>query len=360
MDWTFMYDPLFVLSGTEVTPLRLATALVTALIAIVGGMVLRRVLDRALRRLGVDPEPAANLAKLALWVLVAFGVMSALQTLGLQVAQPFLSLGGVDVSVFSLVTLLAFVTLVTLGAKVMGELTESRFLGRTKLDEGVRYAFGRMVYYLLLVIGYMAVLQIVGIQLASLTVILGALSVGIGFGLQNIVNNFVSGMILLFERPIKVGDWIEVNETNGRVTNIGARSTTVVTRDNITIIIPNGDCISNQMINWSYGDPKTRIRIPVGVAYGSDMDRVREALLKVASEHSAVLDEPEPQVLFDGFGDSSLDLELAIWVDIRTIAVRRLRSDLNFAIDRVFREFGVEIPFPQRDVHFRNPLTSTH
>lgn len=130
----------------------------------------------------------------------------------------------------------------------------------------------------------------------------------------------------------------------------------MVTADNITIIIPNGDCLSNKMINWSYGDPKIRMRIPVGVAYGSDMDTVGSALLEVAAGHSTVLSDPAPRVLFDAFGESSLSLELAVWIQAGSIGVQQLRSDLNFAIDRRFRDLKVEIPFPQRDLNFRGPL----
>ncbi|MCA9790432.1 MAG: mechanosensitive ion channel, partial [Candidatus Eremiobacteraeota bacterium] len=172
--------------------------------------------------------------------------------------------------------------------------------------------------------------------------------------------SFVSGLILLIERPIKVGDWVDLSGTSGRVTNIGARSTTVVTPDNITIILPNGDCLANQIINWSFGDTRIRFRIPVGVAYGSDMDKVEKALLEAGAEHPNVLDDPAPKVLFDAFGDSSLNLELAVWIKAGTIGAQQLRSDLNFAIDRKFRQADVEIPFPQRDLNFRNLLTMSN
>jgi small-conductance mechanosensitive channel len=177
--------------------------------------------------------------------------------------------------------------------------------------------------------------------------------VGIGFGLQNVVNNFVSGLILLFERPIKTGDWVVVGETEGFVKRIRIRSTQIQTFDRADVIVPNSDLISHQVTNWMLYDPLGRIKVRVGVAYGSDTEKVRDILLEVASGHDMVIKDgsaPEPQVLFRGFGDSSLDFELRCHIDhidYRLLVI----SDLNFAIDKAFREHGIEIPFPQRDIH---------
>jgi small-conductance mechanosensitive channel len=182
------------------------------------------------------------------------------------------------------------------------------------------------------------------------------LSVGIGFGLQAIVNNFVSGLILLFERPIKTGDWIIVGNTEGYVKRISIRSTMIQTFDRADVIVPNSDLIANQVTNWMLYDPRGRIRVPVSVAYGSDTEKVRELLLEIANTHPEVITDgtsPTPRVLFLQFGDSSLNFELRC--HIRNIDMRRIvMSDINFAIDKAFREHGVEIPFPQRDVHIRD------
>jgi len=195
-----------------------------------------------------------------------------------------------------------------------------------------------------------------GVDFSGLALIAGALSVGIGFGLQNIVNNFVSGLILLFERPIKRGDWIVVGNTEGYVKKISVRSTIIQTFDWSDVIVPNSELISSQVTNWMLYNIYGRVIVPVGVAYGSDTGLVKELMLEVANSHPRVITDgsvPEPLVLFKEFGDSSLNFELRCF--IRDIDYRiRTRSDLNFAIDAIFRKNGVEIPFPQRDVHVRD------
>lgn len=268
--------------------------------------------------------------------------------------RPLITIGGAQLDLVKLGQFLIAVAVVVVIARTVGWLVGSRLLARTAMHRGLQYAIGRMTYYALLVLGLMIALQTSGIEMGSLTVILGALGVGIGFGLQNIVNNFVSGLILLVERPVQVGDWIEVAGTGGQVQRIGARSTTIVTSDNITRIIPNADLVTQQIINWSHGDPKVRFRIPVGVAYGSDTRRVQEALLEVARDHPSVLRNPTPTVFFAGFGDSSLNMELAVWTIEMAKEPYRFRSELNFAIDAAFRRHGIQIPFPQRDVHFKS------
>ena len=252
---------------------------------------------------------------------------------------------------------------VFLGLLVFGLLLSLRNLFRgllsrglvedTALDAGARQATITILSYLGFAAAALLALHIMGINLKSLAVVAGALSVGIGFGLQNIVSNFVSGLILLFERPIKVGDWIVVGETEGYVRKFTVRSTEIQTFDRAEVIVPNADLITQAVINKTRYNPVARIDVPVGVAYGSDVELVRELLLEVGNNHDAVLkDASFPQVLFRGFGDSSLDFELRCLirdVDQKLIVT----SDLNFAIDRVFREHAIEIPFPQRDLWVR-------
>lgn len=265
-------------------------------------------------------------------------------------SRPLFSLGTGSVTVKSLAIFVAILVGVALAASLLGRLIGRRLLARTRIDPGLQYAIGRISYYVLLVIGLLIALQTSGIQVGGLAVVLGALGVGIGFGLQGIVNNFVGGLILLAERSIKVGDRIEIGGTGGRVVRIGARSTTIVSNDNITMIVPNSEFISGRIINWSHGDPAVRFRLPLGVAYGSDLARVQQVLLEVAAAHPAVLENPAPRVYFDAFGDSALSLELAVWSRILAQNPRRLRSDLYFAIDAAFRSHGITVPFPQRDV----------
>jgi small-conductance mechanosensitive channel len=231
-----------------------------------------------------------------------------------------------------------------------------RWLRHTRLDQGAREAVAAITGYTGIAIAVLVALSITGVAMQNLAIIAGALSVGIGFGLQNIVNNFVSGLILLFERPIRRGDWIVAGATEGYVKSINIRSTQIQTFDRADVIVPNSELISQQVTNWMLSDPFGRVVVPVGVSYDSDPDQVREVLLKVANAHPLVLNGhpvlASPRVLFRRFGDSSLDFELRCFIsqiDERLTTI----SELNFEIFRAFRHEGIEIPFPQRDLHLR-------
>ena len=236
---------------------------------------------------------------------------------------------------------------------IRGQL-ESRWLLRTRMERGAREAVATSFGYAGIAAVIMLSLSMAGIDFSNLALIAGALSVGIGFGLQNVVNNFISGLIMLFERPVKTGDWIVVGTTEGYVRRISIRTTTIETFDRSEVIVPNSELISNQVTNWMHNNNYGRFKVPVGVAYGSDTEKVRELMLQAAREHPKVVTGfpswPDPSVLFLGFGDSALNFELRgiIYnVDGRLGVI----SDLNFAIDKAFREHGIEIPFPQRVVH---------
>lgn len=231
-----------------------------------------------------------------------------------------------------------------------------RWIGKTRMERGAREATFKIAGYVGVVIAIVVALAVAGFEFTNLAIIAGALSVGIGFGLQTIVNNFVSGLILLFERPIKTGDWVVVGSTAGYVKHIGMRSTQIQTFDRADVIVPNSDLISNQVTNWMLYEARGRVKVSVGVAYGSDTEKVRDLLLGVVRQHPRVITDgsaPEPNVLFLGFGDSSLDFELRCHIDEIDYRLQVV-SDLNFAIDKAFRKHGVEIPFPQRDIHVRN------
>jgi len=222
----------------------------------------------------------------------------------------------------------------------------------TEVEPAPRYVIARFTQYLVWLIGIAVAVELLNVDLTALTVIAGALGIGIGFGLQNVVNNLVSGVVLLLEQPVRYRDRVSVENVEGQVEHINFRSTTILTNDNITIIVPNSQLINQAVINWSHGDPRIRIHVPVGVAYGSDVDLVTETLLGVAGARQDVLTSPEPEVRFLEFGDSSLNFELLVWSD-EPPNHHRLRSKLNYAIDAAFREKGVEIPFPQRDLHLK-------
>jgi small-conductance mechanosensitive channel len=224
---------------------------------------------------------------------------------------------------------------------------------RRGIDPGARVSIGRLIHYALVLIGFMLALIALGFDLKNITILGGALGVGIGFGLQTIVNNFVCGLIMLFERPVKVGDTIELNTQLGQIKKVGLRSTVVQTYDNSEIVVPNSDLITNQVTNWTLAERLSRIKIPVGVAYGSDVPLVMETILQCAADNQIVLKSPAPKVLFVNFGGSSLDFELRVWVadyDTRMQVV----SELHQEIDRRFRELDIEIPFPQADLHVRS------
>jgi len=211
----------------------------------------------------------------------------------------------------------------------------------------------RLVHYAILTIGFLIVLRVLGFELNQLALIGGALGVGIGFGLQAIVNNFASGLILLFERPIKVGDTIQIGSEIGEVKHLGLRATIIQTFDNAEIVVPNSDLITGQVTNWTLGERKVRIRVSVGVAYGTDVAKVLEMLLACAKANPIVLSTPKPTAFFLAFGSSSLDFEVRVWIS-EYLDKMQVLSNLNQAIENEFAANNIEIPFPQTDLHLRS------
>ena len=226
-------------------------------------------------------------------------------------------------------------------------------LPRLPLERGVPRAISLSLHYVLMIGGFLAALAAAGVQLSQFTILGGAFGIGLAFGMQNIVNNFVSGLILLYERPIHVGDSIEMGTTAGDVERIGIRSSTVRTWDGAEIIVPNADLIAKEVTNWTLSDRRRRIQIRVGVAYGSDPTRILHLLEELASRNQEILQSPPPSALFIGFGESALNFVLRVWTD-RYEEGLRIQSDLHVAVDRALVEAGIEIPFPQREVHLRS------
>lgn len=222
------------------------------------------------------------------------------------------------------------------------------------MDIGTRQSVGTIIRYVLLIAGFILIIQNVGIDLSALGILAGALGVGIGFGLQNITNNFISGLIILFERPIKVGDRIEVGDVNGDVIKISSRSTMILTNDNISIIVPNSQFIDSPVINWSHNDRNIRFNFPVGVSYKEDPQKVKAILMEVAMKNEGVLKTPSPDVLFIEYGDNSINFKLRVWTSDYINKPQVLKSQLYYEIFRRFGEEGVEIPFPQRDLHLKS------
>jgi small-conductance mechanosensitive channel len=272
------------------------------------------------------------------------------------ISTPVFYLGNTPVTPASIVQFLILITFVLFGTQLLRRILRDRVLNRFPLGVGLKDAIARLVSYVFLVLGVIIILQTLGFDLTTLTVLAGALGVGIGFGLQNIVNNFISGLIILTERPIQVGDRVEVGGTEGDVVRIGGSSTTIRTNDNIHIIIPNSEFVSDRVINLSYGDPKVRMRIPFGVGYDSDPHQVEKLALEVAKAQEAVLSDPGPSVRFIEFGDNSLNFELRVWTIELAHRPGLFRSELYFALWEKFKAHDIEIPFPQRDLNFTGPV----
>jgi small-conductance mechanosensitive channel len=277
-----------------------------------------------------------------------------LQALYQKLQWPIIKTGQTEVTVWSLVYLLVLVlALLWVARRVQLWLANGPLL-QPRLDLGARQAVGTLARYLLLLVGLLAIVQTAGIDLTTFNVLAGAVGIGVGFGLQNVVSNFIAGVIIMFERPIKIGDRIVVDDVEGNVIEIGARGTTVLGNDNIAVIVPNSKFITENVINWKYNDDKVRFRIPVSVAYGSDARQVERLLLELAAADPDVLADPPPAVRFMAFGDDGLLFELRAWSASLVDRKGRLISQLNFAIYDCFNREGIAFPFPQRDLHLRS------
>ncbi len=258
------------------------------------------------------------------------------------------------ITLWSVVYLLVLVlVLLWLARRVQVWLTSGPLL-RNRMGPGARQVTGTLARYLMLLVGLLAIVQTAGIDLTTFNVLAGAVGIGVGFGLQNVVSNFIAGVIIMFERPIKIGDRIVVGGVEGNVVEIGARGTTVVTNDNIAVIVPNSKFITEEVVNWKYTDSSVRFRIPLSVAYGSDARLVERVLLEIAQADPDVLKEPAPTVRFMGFGDDGLSIELRAWSTSLIDRKGKLISQLNLAIYERFQQEGINFPFPQRDLHFKS------
>lgn len=270
------------------------------------------------------------------------------------ITAPIIPVGDAPITISMLLYIFAFGALLVFFSRRFKHWLADKILSSRHIDIGTRQAVATIVHYVLLAVGFVVILQAAGIDLSTLTVIAGGLGLGLGFGLQNIASNLISGLIVMIERPVKVGDRIEVDGITGDIVKISMRAATLLTNDNIEIIIPNSNFIEAKVINWSHSDRHVRFGVPVGVSYDSDPDVVSKALLNAANEHKGVLSNPAPSVFFDEFGDSSLNFELRVSSSAFLNKPRELKSQLNRLIFKELKKAGVEIPFPQRDLHIRN------
>ena len=254
-------------------------------------------------------------------------------------------IGDSEVSIGTIVIFFASFYLLIVVSKNVRLLLLNKILARSKLKKSFRESIANGVRITMMLIGTIIIIQAVGIDLSALSLLAGALGVGIGFGFQKVTDNLISGLTILVEEPIKVGDRVEVGEVSGDIVNISLRSTTIVTNDNISIIVPNSEFISSQVINWSHNNRIIRFRIPVGVSYDEDPEIVQKLLMEVADENPNVQKEPKPRVFFEKFGDSSLDFKLGIWTSSHTDKPEFIRSEINYAIFKKFKENNIKIPF---------------
>lgn len=265
------------------------------------------------------------------------------------------TLGGSDFTTKTFLWLVLSLLLLFFFAGKIKKLLVKKIFPRYNIDVGVAESVGKIIQYILIVVGFIVIFQTTGIDLSALGVLVGALGVGIGFGLQGITNNFISGLIILFERPVKVGDRVEIEGLEGNIIKVSGRATTILTNDNIAVIVPNSDLINKRVVNWSHNNRRVRITVPVGVSYKEDPLVVQRILVEVAKKNKGVLESPEPYVRFDEYADSSLNFSLLVWSRDFSDKPRILKSELYYAIFAEFKKQGVEIPFPQRDIHIIQP-----
>src|SRR5216110_2241261 len=354
MSFPVFERPLFQVGGHYVTFL--------GLIAFVGlfaaGLIIARMLQshfvrRFFSRFKIETNLIEILTTILSLAALAFFTMNAVNAAGVPLSWnaplPVVTLSLVQI--FLLIALLIAVFWISSRTK---RFLFNRFLVNSGLDRALQYAIAQIISNAVLVVGVLIVLENTGIHLGALAVFAGAVGVGVGFGLQNIASNFISGLVILAERPITIGDRVEVAGILGTVRQIRARCTVILTNDNIAIIVPNSKFIDSPVTNWQYGDSSVRFRLPIGVAYGSDVNKVRDALIAAAREHSATLEDPEPTAFLEKFGNSTIDFELVAWSREMSHSPRRFRSDLNYLIYFFKQKTAYEIPNPQRDLHIRS------
>jgi small-conductance mechanosensitive channel len=298
----------------------------------------------------------ASWGAMAYWAyltLVWFEIFDWTNALVRSVLSAHLNVGEIQISLGDVIAFVLTVVVSFMLSRLIRFFLEEEALPRMRLRRGVGNAISTLLHYIILLLGFIFALSAAGMDFSRVALFAGAFSVGIGFGLQSVVNNFVSGLILLFERPVQIGDMVEVGTLQGEVRRIGARSSTVRTFDGAEVIVPNANLITEPVVNWTLSDRRRRLDLEVGVAYGTEPEAVLELLEGVAEAHDLVLETPQAQALFLEFGDSSLNFRLRVWIP-RFEEGFSIRSQLTVGINAALRDAGITIPFPQRDLHVRS------
>ena len=351
----------FQLMGYELTATHIIIPILILIFSNILGNIFRSLLiNKILPRYIEDRSTVLSIGNTTKYTILIIGLSIVFSTIGLgSDSELNITLFGEDeneIKVFDLLRFGFLFFLLVFFTRKLKSVFVHQILVKYTSDVGISQSIGTITQYLVVIIGAFVIIQNVGINLGSLNVLAGALGVGIGFGLQNVANNFISGLIILFERPIKVGDRIDVGNIAGDVVKISARSTMVNTNDNISVIVPNSEFINNRVINWSHNDRNVRFHVPVGVSYNEDPAQIKEILLDVARNHKDVLKRPAPDVLFVEYGDSSLNFDLLVWTSTYINKPIILKSQLYYEIFEKFKEHDIEIPFPQRDLHIKSGL----
>lgn len=289
------------------------------------------------------------------WTIAALNIVGLLDETLMFLEGLGIEMGGLRITALTVIKGMASLALLLWLATVLSRFLERRIGALPNLTPSVQVLFSKLLKIVLITIAIVAALSSVGIDLTAFAVFSGAVGVGIGFGLQKIVSNLISGVILLMDRSIKPGDVISVGETYGWINTLGARYASVVTRDGMEFLIPNEDLITQQVVNWSFSNNQVRLKIPVGVSYNADVRKARDLCLEAAAEVARVVKEPKSVCLLKGFGDSSVDLEVRIWIVDPQNGISNVRSEVLFNIWDRFHEHNIEIPFPQRDLHLKPP-----
>ncbi len=304
----------------------------------------------------ITSRVVAKLVTLFIWSIAALNILGLL-TLAQEILDAAaLDIGGLRISVLMVIRGVISLAVLLWAAVAFSSLLERRVKAVPELTPSVQVLLGKLLKVTLIGLAIVIGLKTVGIDLSAFALFGGALGVGIGFGLQKVISNLVSGIILLMDKSIKPGDVIAVNQTYGWVKSFGARYASVVTRDGIEHLIPNEEFITQRVENWSYSNSWVRVRVPVGVSYNSDPHKAIELCIKAASENKRIMDEPQANCLVTGFGDNSVNLEVRIWIADPQNGIGNIKSALMLAIWDKFKEEGVEFPFPQRDLHIKGPI----
>lgn len=301
----------------------------------------------------------ARLAATIIWIVTALNILQLLDPAIDMFDRAAVSVGDVRVSVLLVIKGILSLAVLLWVATALSGVLERRFKAVSELTPSVQVLLAKLTKVTLIVVALVVGLKTIGVDLSAFAFFSGALGLGIGFGLQKVISNLVSGIILLMDKSIKPGDVIAVQETYGWVKSFGARYASVITRDGIEHLIPNEEFITQRVENWSYTDSKVRLKIPIGVSYDSDIRLAAKLAIEAAAETDRVIDDPAPKCLLLGFGDNSVNLELRVWIEDPADGVRNVRSAILFVVWDKFMDAGVKFPFPQRDLHVKGPVEMT-